>query len=50
MHHLACLISTIKCSAHVLKLIECIKWMVIITTFAVTSICACKMLKNSYEK
>ncbi len=50
MNHLMCLISTLKCSAKVLKLIEGIKWIVIISTLLISSVCACKMLKDKKVK
>lgn len=45
-----CLISTLKCSAKVLKIIECLKWIIIISTLGIASICACKMLKDKKVK
>lgn len=46
MNHLLCLISTLKCSSKVLKMIEFVKWLVIFSTFAIAGICACKMIKS----
>ena len=46
IHHLMCLISTIRYSSQVLKIIEIMKWTVIIFTFILTSISAMKMLMS----
>ncbi len=50
MNHVKCLISTIICSAKMLKFIECIKWIVIISTFGIAVFCTCKMLKDKKVK
>lgn len=50
MNHVKCLISTIICSAKVLKILECIKWIVIFSTFGIAVLCARKMLKDKKVK
>lgn len=49
LNHIMCLAKTIICSSHVLKMIECIRWIVIIFTFIFSGICACKILKMSKD-
>lgn len=46
MNHIMCLISTIKCSAKVLKLIECIKLVTIIFTLVISSFYTIKLLTD----
>ena len=49
MNHLMCLISTLKCSAKVLKLIECIKIITIVFTLCFSAFYAIKMLKTKTD-
>ncbi len=46
MNHLMCLISTLKCSAKVLKLIECIKWIVLVFTVVISAVNTFKLIKS----
>ncbi len=49
MNNLACLISTLKCSAKLLNFIECAKWFIIIVTVAVSGIFALKTIRENKE-
>ncbi len=46
MNHLMCLISTLKCSAKVLKFIECVKWIVLIFTVMLSAVHTFKLIKS----
>ena len=46
MNHVKCLISTIICSAKVLKFIEYVKWIVLVFTVVLSAVHTFKLIKS----
>lgn len=46
LRNVMCLLNTLKTSSQVLKMIECIKWIVCTFALIISSVCICKILRN----